>query len=137
LKLSQVLTVNAILFIAVGIGFTLYGPNILAFFGVPDLPGDNPHLYWNIASWARMFGAILLTCGLLLWSLRGGVQIAADKGQFQREALFSLALGFIIITITALTQQASVWGSIAGWILMAVFVVFALIYIYFLARKER
>jgi hypothetical protein len=48
----------------------------------------------------------------------------------------AVGIGFIIITVTPLTQQASVWGSIAGWILTAVFVVFALIYIYFHARKE-
>jgi hypothetical protein len=135
MKLSQVLTLNAILFIAAGIGFTLYAPNVLAFFGVPELPGDSKEFYWNIASFARMFGAVLLTCGLLLWSLRGGLKDAEDKSQAQRDILFSLVFGFIIITITALTQQSSVWGSLAGWIVTAVFALFALIYIYFLAKK--
>ena len=135
MKLSQVLMVNAILFIAVGIGFTLYAPNVLAFFGVPELPGEGQELYWNIVSFARMFGATLLACGLLLWGLRGGVQATVEKSQYQREILFSLVLGLILITITALTQQASVWGSLAGWIVTTVFALFAIAYIYFLAKK--
>jgi hypothetical protein len=136
MKLSQILTINAILFIAAGIGFTLYAPNVLAFFGVAELPGDSQELYWNIVAFARMFGAILLSVGLLLWSLRGIVQGIQDKSQIQRDILFSLVFGFIIVTITALTQQASVWGSLAGWIVTAVFALFTLIYGYFLVKKE-
>jgi hypothetical protein len=134
MKISQVLTFNAILFVAIGIGFTLYGPNVLAFFGVPDLPGDRQDLYWNIAAFARMFGAILFCCGLLLWSLRGTG--SKEPEQLMREVLFSLVFGFILATITALTQQASVWGSAAGWVIMAIFALFSGIYIYFLARKR-
>jgi hypothetical protein len=136
MKLSQVLTINAVIFIATGIGFTLYGPNVLAFFGVADLPGDNQELYWNIAAFARMFGAILLSSGLLLWGLRGITRDNLDKNQLIREILFSLVFGFSIITITAITQQASIWGSVAGWIVTAVFAIFTLIYGYFLAKKE-
>jgi hypothetical protein len=135
MKLSQVLTLNAILFIAAGIGFTLYSPNVLAFFGVPELPGDSQELYWNIVSFARMFGAVLLTCGLLLWSLRSGAQVSAERTQLPRDILFSLVFGFIILTVTAITQQSSVWGSPAGWIITGVFALFSLIYIYFLAKK--
>jgi hypothetical protein len=135
MKLSQVLTVNAILFIAAGIGFTVYAPNVLAFFGVPELPGDSKELYWNIVSFARMFGAVLLACGLLLWGLRGAGQSNLEHHQAQRDLLFSLVFGFIIMTITALTQQSSVWGSLAGWIVTAVFAIFAAVYIYFLAKK--
>jgi hypothetical protein len=127
------LTVNAILFIAAGIGFTLYAPNVLAFFGVAELPGDSQELYWNIAAFARMFGAILFCCGLLLWSLRGVG--SKDPNQLLREVLFSLVFGFVLITITALTQQASVWGSLAGWIITAIFALFSGIYIYILAKK--
>lgn len=135
MKISQVLTINAVLFIAAGIGFTLYGPNFLAYFGVTELSGDNQVLYWNIAAFARMFGAILLSCGLLLWSLRGVAQDNLEKNQLLRDILFSLVFGFIIVTITALTQQASIWGSAAGWIVTAVFAFFTLMYGYFLAKR--
>ncbi len=135
MKLSQILTVNAIIFLAIGIGFTLYAPNVLAYFGVSDLPGDNALLYWNIVSFARMFGAILLTCGLLLWGLRGAFLEDKKPIQLRRDVLFSLVLGFIIVSITALTQQSSVWASSAGWIITAIFMIFTGIYIFFLAKK--
>jgi hypothetical protein len=134
-KPSSVISVNAVLFIALGIGLTLYAPNVLSYFGVADLPGDNALLYWTVAAFARMFGAILLTLGLVLWGVRSLFQTNFDPAQSRRDVLFSLALGFIIICITALTQQASVWGSIAGWLITGMFAIFTMIYIFLLARK--
>jgi hypothetical protein len=136
MKISTIVTANAILLIAIGIGFTLYGPNLLAYFGVSDLPGGNSLLYWNIASFARMFGAAILALGLVLWGVKGVFSGASNLAQQRRELLFSLVFGFILITITALTQQASVWGSIAGWIIIAIFLIFTLLYIFSLAQKQ-
>ena len=73
MKISPILTINAAIFVALGIGFTLYGPNILAYFGVSDLAGDNFLLYWNVVAFARMFGAMLLSCGLILWAIGFGL----------------------------------------------------------------
>jgi hypothetical protein len=136
MNLSKVLSVNAFLFIAVGIAFTLFAPNALAYFGTGLLPGDNVLYYWNVVAFGRMFGAILLTLGLVLWGLRGFFAETINAGQARREVLFSLVFGFIIITIAAITQQASVWGSLTGWLVSGLFAVFGLVYIYFLAKKE-
>jgi len=135
MKISPILTINAILFIALGIGFTLYGPNLLAYFGVSELAGDNFLLYWNVAAFARMFGAMLLSCGLILWAVRSIFNDSIDKAQVRREILFSLVLGFMIATIAAITQVSSVWGSIAGWVLSGLFLVCTLVYVPFLIRK--
>jgi predicted membrane-bound spermidine synthase len=135
MKISPILTINAAIFVALGIGFTLYGPNILAYFGVSDLAGDNFLLYWNVVAFARMFGAMLLSCGLILWAIRGIFDDTTDKAQVCQEILFSLVLGFLIAAVAAITQVSSVWGSIAGWVLSGLFLVCTLVYIPFLIRK--
>lgn len=136
MKIRPVITINAILFIAIGIGFTLYGPNVLAYFGVSELPGDNVLLYWNIAAFARMFGAMLFIFGMLLWAVRGFFQPAPDLSAVRRETLFSLIFGYLILTLAAVIQQSSVWGSLAGWIVSGFFALFLVIYIYFLVKKD-
>ena len=70
MKLSKLLPINGFIFLALGIGFTLYGPNVLAYFGVQDIPGLQVEVYWTIVGFARMFGAILITFGLVLTGLR-------------------------------------------------------------------
>jgi hypothetical protein len=135
MKVARVFTVNAILFIAIGIGFTLYAPNFLAFFGAQELPGDNALLYWNISAFARMFGAMLLLCGLLIWAVRGLFIEGRELATVRREIVYSLVIGFVVITITALTQQSSIWGSAAGWLVTAFFAILAVIYIFILAKK--
>ncbi len=137
MKIRPVITVNAILFIAIGIGFTLYAPNVLAYFGVSDLPGDNTLLYWNVAAFSRMFGAMLFIFGMLLWAARGLFQPNPDLKTVQREIIFSLIFGYIIITLAALIQQSSVWGSLAGWVVTGFFAIFLALYIYFLVAKDK
>ena len=56
MKLTHLITLNAILFIAFGIAFALYGPLMMAFFGVPEIEENSTLLYWNVASFARLFG---------------------------------------------------------------------------------
>jgi len=97
MKLKLVITINAIIFIAIGIGFTLYAPNALAYFGVSDLPGDNALLYWNIAAFARMFGAMLFIFGMVLWAVRGFFQPAPDLATVQREIIIQRHLKNYII----------------------------------------
>jgi hypothetical protein len=137
MKPSAVISVNAVLFIALGIGLTVYAPNLLSFFGVANLPEDYPLLYWTVAAFARMFGAVLLTLGLMLWGVHKLFQDGAEPAQARRDILFSLVLGFIILSVAALTQQSSVWGSVTGWLITGMFVIFAIFYIYFLARKQQ
>jgi hypothetical protein len=137
MKIRPVITVNAIIFIAIGIGFTLYAPNVLAYFGVSDLPGDNTLLYWNVAAFSRMFGAMLFIFGMLLWAVRGFFQPNPDIKTVQREIIFSLIFGYIIITLAAVIQQSSVWGSLAGWVVTGFFAIFLALYIYFLVAKDK
>ncbi len=137
MKIQNLISINGGVYIAIGIGFTLYSPNILAYFGVGNLPGDNYLLYWNIVSFARMFGVMLLTIGLILWSIRKIFSDPLVNQGIHREILFSLVLGHIFMIITVITQQSSVWGSIAGWIIGLIFLIFLILYLYFWIRGEK
>ena len=135
LTLSRWITINAILMMALGIAFALYGPLMLAFFGIADIPSQEVILYWNIASFARLFGAGMFSLGLLLFALRAPIAQGELSGASQRGVIFSLLLGNLLAAIVALTQQASVWNIWAGWVLSLVFALLTIGYGVFLARR--
>ncbi len=124
------LTLNAILYIALGIAFGLYGPLMIAMFGILNIEGE-PLMYWYAASFARLFGAALFGFGLLLWALRG---LSIDPGK-QRGILLALVLANILGFIVAITQQVSIWGTPAGWITSGVFLFLIAGYGYLLVRN--
>jgi len=128
LTLPRLVTLNAILAMALGIAFALYGPLMLAFFGIADIPSQEALLYWNIASFARLFGAGIFSLGLLLFALRAPLANQELSAQSRRGVIFSLLLGNLLTTIVILTQQASVWSAATGWILSAVFGLLTLAY---------
>lgn len=132
MKLSQFLTLHAILALALGIAFALYGPLMIAAFGVPEIPENNVLLYWNVASFARLFGGALFGSGLLLWSIR---RLPDEKGfpaAVRRGIVFAMLLSSALVAFVAITQQVSVWGSPAGWVTFGLFTALTLVYGYFL-----
>ncbi len=135
LTLSRWITINAILMMALGIAFALYSPLMLAFFGIADIPSQEVILYWNIASFARLFGAGMFSLGLLLFALRTPIAQGELTGPGQRGVIFSLLLGNLLAAIVSLTQQASVWNVWAGWVLSLVFTLLTIGYGVFLARR--
>lgn len=135
LTLPRFVTFNAILAMALGIAFALYGPLMLAFFGIAEIPSQEALLYWNIASFARLFGAGIFSLGFLLFALRTPLMKGELSSQSQRGVIFSLLLGNLLTTIVLLTQQASVWNAATGWILSAVFGLLTVIYGYLLVRQ--
>jgi hypothetical protein len=132
MKLSLLLTTHAVLALGFGIAFTLYAPVMMAFFGIPELPGDNVLLYWSVVSFARMFGVTLFGLGMILWALRGSLEGAGFSSPSRRGILFAMLFGNAIGSITAITQQVSVWQGIAGWITFGIFLLLTLAYGYFL-----
>lgn len=128
MKLQNVLNVNAILALAIGIAFIVYSPNVIAYFGLPDLPEGDILLFWNAVSFARMFGAALFAYGLLLWALRTSVLRGTIKAENHRSLLFALVLSNLLAALVALTQQTGVWVTGVGWALFAFFTIFFLSY---------
>ncbi len=131
MKLTPLLTLNAILFLALGIAFAMYAPLMLAFFQVPELPIDTA-TYWHVAAFARLFGALLFSLGLLLWALRA--TIAEAPTETRRRTLLALILGNLMSGLVAITQQSSIWLTPAGWVGTGLFFAWALLYILVLLR---
>lgn len=128
MKLSQLLSINAILFIALGIAFALYGPLMIAMFGILQSEGS-PVMYWYATSFARLLGAALFGFGFVLWALRH--QTGLSQQGIKVALVLSYALGFGV----AITQQVSIWGTLSGWITSAVFLVLLVAYAYLLIKK--
>ena len=136
MKLTPILSLNAIIWIAIGIAYALFGYLMLNLFGIPDIPENSQAgllLYNNILAFARMYGATLITLGFLLYSIRSlpaSTQIAPET---RRGIVFSLALGNAIAAFIAVIEQFRTWQSLGGWVMVLVPAVFFAIYVYFLA----
>jgi hypothetical protein len=126
-SLSTAVSTQAIVMIILGIFFTIYAPNMLAYFGIPNIPENNTLLYWNIAAFARLFGAALFGFGLLLWAVRSLVTSSLVSVEIRRGIFFALALAGIVGIIVALTQQFGVWSSAAGWVMILLFLALTMI----------
>jgi|GEM_PF-823390 len=128
MRATLILKVNAITLVAAGIAFGLYGPLMMAFFAIPELLAISADAYWQIAAFARMFGAALFGFGLLVLAVHNSyadLTIASQK-----RVLAALILGHLIGAFIAITEQSSIWWTPAGWITTAVFALFMLAYIY-------
>ena len=136
MKLTTIMTVNAFIWIALGIIFMIYAPVMLAFFNLPNIPAGNTLMYWNVAAFARLYGAALFTLGFLLWAVRGLVEAGGVPPESHRGIAFALLLGNGLALIVALTQQSSVWLVPAGWILVLIYLVITVAYGYALAAKK-
>jgi hypothetical protein len=135
MKLHPIITANAVLALAFAIAFIAAGPIMMAFFGLPELPGENILLYWNATSFGRMFGAGLFAFGLLLWALRAPLVEGALSPSQRRGVLFALLLANIVGAIVAVTQQMSVWSTAAGWVAVFLFALFTIAYGFLLSQE--
>lgn len=136
MKLTPILSLNAVLWIAIGIAYALFGYLMLNLFGIPDIPENSQAgllLYNNILAFTRIYGTALITLGLLLYSIRSlpaNAQLAAET---RRGIIFALALGNAIAAFIAVIEQFRTWQSFGGWIIILVSGVFFVIYVYILA----
>lgn len=134
MKLSHLLTLNAVLALGFGIAFTVYGPLMAALFGLPELPGEDVLLYWNAVSFFRLFGAALFGLGILLWAVRSLADQPALPPEARRGIVFALAIGNGLAVFVAGIQQAGVWQGAAGWIMAGIFALLTLGYGYFMIK---
>ena len=128
MRATFILRVNAITLIAAGIAFGLYGPLMMAFFAIPEMPAISAAASWQIAAFARMFGAALFGFGLLVLAIQHSYPDLSPASQ--KRILAALILGHLMGAFIAITEQSSIWWTPAGWITTAVFTVFVLAYVY-------
>ena len=136
-KFSNFVYLNALVAVCVGIIFALYAPLMLAFFGVPDVQDGNMLQYWQVASFARLFGAALFGLGFVLWSLSRSLAGDQPAWKGQRSLAGACLMANVLALFVTVTQQASVWGTTAGWLTASIFAFFTLGYAYFLLAGKR
>ena len=137
MKLTQIISINGVMAIALGIALAVYAPLVMAAFGIADTPSEDIILYWNVASFMRLFGATMFGYGILLWSLRSLISNPYVSASTLRGVLFGLLLTNGLGLFVAISQQFAVWQSTAGWLLVAIYAVFVLLYAYFLLTMTR
>lgn len=135
MKTDKIILSNAIVFIALGIGFALYGPLMMNAFGMLDFAEADGGIYWFTASFARLIGAALFGYGLLLWAISDLPSSQALSASKKRKLYLALLLGNILGLFVAITQQWQVWINLAGWLTIGVFLFFAIGYALALAQK--
>jgi len=132
MKLTQIISINAILSVAIGIAFGLYSPLMLTLFEISETPSQDVVLYWTVASFSRMYGITLIGYGILLWSIRK-LSGQINGGEI-RGITFALIIANVLGLYTAITQQVAIWQTLAGWVLSVYYGLFVLIYIYYLIK---
>jgi len=89
--------------------------------------------YWNVAAFARMYGAAIFGFGLLLWAIRGIVENIPNSKR--RGILFSLLLANLLSIFVVVTQNFSIWQNPVGWILTLILFLQLMGYSYFLWKN--
>jgi hypothetical protein len=138
MKIQNVLSVNAIVWLGIGVAFTLFPYLILNLFGIPDIPENSEGglaLYNHILAFSRVYGSALITLGFLLYSVRNLATDDRLELETRRGILSALALGNTIAAAVAITEQFRIWFSPGGWLMILVPIVFAAIYIFLLATR--
>lgn len=130
MKLTTILRTNSFVNIALGIAFGLYAPLVIAAFGVAEVPSEDVLLYWYVTSFARLFGAAIFTCGLFQFTISRMIINDSNSYTAQRNVILTALIANIMLAVTALTQQFSIWQSLAGWVLSIYFILTTLVYVY-------
>lgn len=92
---------------------------MLAFFQITEIDAISVVAYWYITSFARIFGAVLLGMGVVLWATSGAINEITPHSV--RGILYALIIAYVVVLITVLTQQVAVWQSPAGWVMAVLF----------------
>lgn len=136
MKITNLIFINAILFIALGIAFALYGPLVINMFGVLGFTEAEGGIYWFTASFARLAGAALFGYGFLLWGAHDLLKSEAISPPTIRKLTLALLMSNIVGLFIAITQQWSIWINSAGWLAIGIFAFFTSTYAYFLLKHR-
>ena len=118
MKLSTLLTLNAIVSLVYGIGFVLVPTTILSIYGMS--PGPSINLM------GQFFGVELIAVGLLSWFARFVQDSYAERAIIQA-FLISVVIGLIVSLMGVLSGAFSA----VGWSAVLIYLFFSLGYAYF------
>ena len=134
MSLNRWLFINALVFVAFGIAFSLSAPLVVGVFEILKAEGTS-QMYWYSVSFARLYGATLFGFGFLTWAVSGMLAAVPAGSSGRRSVAVAMLLANGIGVIVALTQQVTVWGTPAGWIMAAMYAILTGGYIVALAKR--
>ncbi len=134
MKLKFFMTINAFVFIGVGIAFALYAPLMIDFYGILEFEGEIGWLYWYAASFGRMLGAMLFGTGFVILAASSFVDREPATKPLNKRLILALLITNGVGVFVATIQQLSIWFNAAGWITLLVYLIFSLGYVFFLIR---
>jgi len=123
MKLGTFMAIHAFVALVFGIGFVLAPASVLAPYGMVSM--DAGAIFMS-----RLFGAALIQVGLLAWMARTVIDPAARRA-VQRAYGGGLVVGFVV----ALTGQLAGVANALGWSTVAIYLLLALGYGYFLFAR--
>lgn len=137
MRITNILLINAILFIALGIAFALYGPIIVNAYGILNFTEADGGVYWFTASFARLAGAALFGYGFLLWAVHDLIIKDSATPEKYRKVILALLMSNILGLFIAVVQQWQIWINAAGWLTVGIFVIFTIAYAYSLVKSNQ
>ncbi len=137
MRITNILLINTILFIALGIAFALYGPIIVNAYGILNFTEADGGVYWFTASFARLAGAALFGYGFLLWAVHDLIIKDSATPEKYRKVILALLMSNILGLFIAVVQQWQIWINAAGWLTVGIFVIFTIAYAYSLVKSNQ
>ncbi len=122
MKLSNLLTFNAIVALVYGISFVLVPTTVLSLYGMTQGTSE--------ALAGQFFGVALISIGLLTWFARN----VADS-EAQRAIILALLISDVIGVIVAVLGTVNGVMSAVGWSAVGIYLLLALGYAYFQFMK--
>ncbi len=119
MKLRNWMSAKAVIGVVFGLGFILLPDTLLSIYAISAGPGG--------VFMARLFGASFIVIGLLLWFARN-----TSESDTQRAVALAVFVGDAVGFIIALMAQLSGMANVLGWSTVALYLVLALGFGYFL-----
>ena len=124
MKLSQLMSIKAVITLIFGIGFVLVPKAVMALYGVTLDPGG--------AMMTQFFGASFLLLSIVLWFARNAPYSEVTLQALLLAVVIGDAIGFII----ALLAQLSGLPNALGWLNVALYLLLTLGFGYFRFVKK-
>jgi hypothetical protein len=127
MNLRNVIALNALVALGVGMAFVLYPGFLMASYGVTQIPEG-----WALT---RLFGVTLVSFGLVMWCIKDVAMSSARR--IVTVALLSTNIFGLLIV---LLQQQAIWSvrnALVGWLTVGVYVVFVSAYGYLLTKTPK
>ncbi len=123
MKLKNWMSAAGVICLVFGIGFVILPVTLLSFYGISTERGG--------ILMTRLFGGAFIPLGLLLWFNRNTTEPTT-----QRAFAIALFVGNVIGVIVSLMSQLSGTANALGWSTVALYLIFALGFGYFLMPRS-